>query len=80
MKNIQADCMFDYFIKGMDEKMQTTLRMMYMNSKMIDEDNHRREMEEMKREITEDVLSRISVQLECGAIKELRDMLNSIGN
>ena len=80
MKNIQTDCMFDYFIKGMDEKMQTTLRMMYMNSKMIDEDNHRREMEKMKREITEDVLSRISVQLECGAIKELRDMLNSIGN
>ena len=80
MKNIQTDCMFDYFIKGMDEKMQTTLRMMYMNSKMIDEDNHRREMEEMKKEITEDVLSRISVQLECGAIKELRDMLNSIGN
>ena len=48
MRNIQKDCMFDYFIQGMDEKMQTTLNMMYLNSCMIDEENHRREMEQMK--------------------------------
>lgn len=30
MRNIQKDYMFDYFIQGMDEKMQTTLNMMYL--------------------------------------------------
>ena len=32
MKNVQKDYMFDYFIQGMDEKMQNTLNMMYLNS------------------------------------------------
>ena len=36
MKNVQKDYMFDYFIQGMDEKMQNTLNMMYLNSCMID--------------------------------------------
>ena len=36
-------------------------------------------MEQMKREITEDVLSRISIRLEDEALKQLRDMLNNLG-
>ena len=59
--------------------MQATLAMMYNNSRRIDEANRRREMEQMKREITEDVLSRISIRLEDEALKQLRDMLNSLG-
>ena len=38
-----------------------------------------REMEQMKREITEDVMSRISIRLEDEALKQLRDMLNGLG-
>ena len=64
MKNVQKDYMFDYFIQGMDEKMQATLNMMYLNSCMIDEENHRREMEQMKEEIIQEVLSRITATVD----------------
>jgi len=53
---------------------------MYAKSRLTDEANHRREMEQMKKEITEDVLSRISIQLDDTALKQLRDMLRSLGN
>ena len=59
--------------------MQVTLAMMYNNSRRIDEANRRREMEQMKREITEDVLARVSVWIEDEAIKQLRDLLNDLG-
>lgn len=76
MRNFQKDAMFNYFINGLDSKMQATLNMMYMNSNRIDEMNHRREMEQMKQEIIEEVLSRISIKFETGeAIKEI-DSLN----
>ena len=80
MKNVQKDYMFNYFISGMDKKMQATLNMMYMNSMKIDEMNHQREMGQMKKGITEDVMSRVSIQLEDKALRELRDLLNDIGN
>ena len=76
MRNIQKDCMFDYFIQGMDEKMQTTLNMMYLNSCMIDEENHRREMAQMKEEIVQEVLSRISATVDVTEIFDAIDGLN----
>lgn len=76
MRNIQKDYMFDYFIQGMDEKMQTTLSMMYLNSCMIDEENHRREMEQMKEEIVQEVLSRISATVDVTEIFDAIDGLN----
>ena len=76
MRNIQKDCMFDYFIQGMDEKMQTTLNMMYLNSCNIDEANRRREMEQMKEEIVQDVLSRISATVDVSEIFDAIDGLN----
>ena len=79
MRNRQDDAMFEYFISGLDQKMQATLAMMYNNSRHIDEMNHRREMEQMKREITEDVLARVSIWIEDEAIKQLRDLLNDLG-
>ena len=79
MRNRQNDAMFEYFISGLDKKMQATLAMMYNNSRRFDEENHRREMEQMKREITEDVLARVSVWIEDEAIKQLRDLLNDLG-
>ena len=79
MRNRQNDAMFEYFISGLDQKMQATLAMMYNNSRRIDEANRRREMEQMKREITEDVLARVSIWIEDEAIKQLRDLLNDLG-
>ena len=76
MRNIQKDCMFDYFIQGMDEKMQTTLNMIYLNSCMIDEENHRREMAQMKEEIVQEVLSRISATVDVTEIFDAIDGLN----
>ena len=83
MRNTQRDAMFDYFINGLDSKMQATLNMMYMNSMRIDEANHRREMEQMKKEITEEVLSRISIMFETGEalekIKSLNKAIEQLG-
>ena len=68
MANIQKDILFDHFISGMEKEMQATLRMMYLNSCMIDEENRRREMEQMKEEIVQDVLSRISATVDVSAV------------
>ena len=76
MRNIQKDCMFDYFIQGMDEKMQATLNMMYLNSCMIDEENHCREMEQMKEGIVQEVLPRISATVDVTEIFDAIDGLN----
>lgn len=51
---------------------------MYAKSRIYDEANHRREMEQMKKEITEDVMSRVSIRIEKEAIDQLRDMLNGL--
>jgi len=71
--------MFRYFISGMDQKMQAQLNLMFAHNKLMAGEEHRREMEQMKREITEDVMSRISIRLEDEALKQLRDMLNGLG-
>ncbi len=72
--------MFDYFISGLDKKMQATLAMMYHDAMIQDEWMHRREMEAMERRITENVMNNISIRIEDEAIKQLRDMLNDLGN
>ena len=55
--------------------MQATLRMMYLNSCNIDEANRRREKEEMKEEIVQDVLSRISAMVDVSEIFDAIDAL-----
>ena len=76
MANIQKDILFDHFIKGMEQEMQATLRMMYLNSCQIDEANHREEMEQMKEEIVQEVLSRISATVDVTEIFDAIDGLN----
>ena len=71
--------MFRYFISGLDKKMQAELSLMFARNSIMEREEYRREMEQMKREITEDVLSRISIRLEDEALKQLRDMLNDLG-
>ena len=48
----------------------------YHNSMMIDEMNHRREMEQMKEEIVQEVLSRISATVDVTEIFDAIDGLN----
>lgn len=76
MRNTQRDWMFQSLISGMDKSMQTTLNRMYHNSIMIDEMNHRREMEQMKEEIVQEVLSRISATVDVTEIFDDIDGLN----
>ena len=76
MRNTQNDWMFQSLISGMDKSMQATLNMMYHNSMMIDEMNHRREMEQMKEEIIQEVLSRISATVDVTEIFDAIDGLN----
>ena len=71
--------MFRYFISGMDQKMQAQLNLMFAHNKLMAGEEHRREMEQMEKRITENVMSRISIRLEDEALKQLRDMLNSLG-
>ena len=52
---------------------------MFTHNRMVDEINRRREMEMLKQEITEEVMSRISIYIDKEAIEQLRDMLNSLG-
>ena len=57
--------------------------MMYTHSQMINDLNHKREMEQMKKEITNEVLSRISVTVDASEIieqiEELRRLIDSLG-
>ena len=76
MRNTQKDWMFQSLISGMDKSMQTTLNMMYHNSMMIDEMNRRREMEQMKEKIVQEVLSRISATVDVTEIFDAIDGLN----
>ena len=80
MKTNKNDDFFNYFIRGLDSKMQAQLNLMYTHYRMKEEINHRREMEEMEQRITENVMKSISIRIEDEAIKQLRDMLNNLGN
>ena len=76
MRNAQKDWMFQSLISGLDKSMQATLNLMYHNSMMIDEENRRREMEQMKEEIVQEVLSRISATVDVTEIFDAIDGLN----
>ena len=76
MQNTQKDYMFNYLISGMDKTMQMTLNQMYHHNMVIDEMNHRREMEQMKEEIIQEVLSRISATVDVTEIFDAIDGLN----
>lgn len=48
MKTNKNDDFFNYFIRGLDSKAQAQLNLMYTHYRMMEEINHRREMEEME--------------------------------
>lgn len=81
MKNRQKEAMFEYFIKGFDEKAQATLRMMFLKSQNVDEFQNKLKMEQMKKEIIDEVLARISIMFETGeALKEIKSLNDAIEN
>ena len=57
--------------------------MMYAHGRLMDEANHRREMEQLKREIEADIVSHLSatvdVQEILEQIEELRRAIDSLG-
>lgn len=79
MRNKQQEDSFNYFISGLDQKLQAQLRYAYYRNQMIDEEKHRREMEQMKQEIIEEVMSRISILFETGeAIQQIDGLKKAI--
>ena len=68
--------MFRYFISGLDQKMQAQLSLMFAHNKIMAEEEHRREMEQMKEEIVQEVLSRISATVDVTEIFDAIDGLN----
>lgn len=75
--------MFDALIGGLDKAAQATLRPMYNKSRMNDEIIHRQEIEDMKHEIAEYVISHISATVDVSdiikQIEELRRAIDSLG-
>lgn len=77
------DNFFRYFISGMDSKMQADLSYRFAHNKLLAKEEHRREMEQMKREIEADIMSRLSatvdVQEILDQIEELRRAIEDLG-
>ena len=74
---------FENFLKGMDKEMQAQLRYWYTHSMMLDEINRKKEYEQLKQEIIEEVLARISITADVAEaiaqIKKLQDEINKLG-
>ena len=83
MYNRQKDFMFESIIKGLDQATQAALRMMYTQSRIIDEENIRREKERFKQEVAEYVISHIKATVDISEvlmeIEELRKAIESLG-
>ena len=63
--------------------MQATLSIMYARGRILDREYHRQEMEQMKKEIADDVLSRITATVDVSEIimqiEELKRAIDSLG-
>ena len=83
MTNRQKEFLFELLISEFDTTKQAALRQMFYHSQQIDELNHRREMEEMEKRITQKVLAEFSVSADVShAIQEidkLRQAIDRIG-
>ena len=68
-----------HFFDGLDAKCYAYLNYYFTREMMKEQFVRRTEMEKVKNEIAEDVMSRIHIRLEDEALKELRDLLNDLG-
>ena len=82
MINREKDYLFQYLIRYFDPQIQGTLNQMYARYRSLEEDNRRRELEQLKQEIVNEVLNRLSlsadVQKAVKAIKELNSEINHL--
>ena len=79
MNHRNDDSIFNHLISGLDSKLQAQLSYMYAHNRIQEEFMRRKEMEQMKQEIINEVLSRITIRLEDEALLKLRDLLNGLG-
>ena len=79
MSKRQNDDLFNQFLRGMDSKMQAQLNYLYSRNQQQNELERRRELEQMKREITDDVLSRVSIRVEQTAFEAINKAINRLG-
>ena len=78
MRNRHNDDFFNYLIKGMDSKLQAQLNYMYSHAQLMDEVNRKREMEQMEKRITENVMSRIKIIIQIEGLDEVRKLFNDL--
>lgn len=79
---MRNESLFEDFIQGMDSKLQAQLRLEYASRRILDEAERKREMEQMEQRITQNVLSKIQVQVvdEASAVvQKLIDQFNRLG-
>ena len=77
------ETLFENFIKGMDKELQSQLRLLFTRQMMMDEFNRKRELEQLKKEIVEEVLARIHLSIDANdviaKIKELDEAIKKLG-
>ena len=79
----KRDDIFEYFLKGMDREMQSQLRLWFTRQMMLDDFNRKKELEQLKKEVVEEVLSRIYLTIDASEviakIKELDEAIKKLG-
>ena len=83
MSNRNKETLFENFIKGMDKELQAQLRYLFTHQMMMDEINRKRELEQLKKEVVEEVLARIHLTIDASEviakIKELDEAIKKLG-
>ena len=72
--------MYNHFMHGLEAMMQAMLALQFARQQMLEDFSKSKERTQMKEEIKREILSAISITIEDEAIKQLRDMLNEIGD
>ena len=77
------ETLFENFIKGMDKELQSQLRLLFTRQMMMDEFNRKKELEQLKKEVVEEVLARIHLSIDANdviaKIKELDEAIKKLG-
>lgn len=72
--------MYNHFMQGLESKMQAMLALQIAREQMREDYRKSKERAQLKEEIKREILSAISITIEDEAIRQLRDMLNEIGD
>lgn len=72
--------MYNHFMQGLESKMQAMLALQIAHEQMREDYRKSKERAQLKEEIKREILSAISITIEDEAIRQLRDMLNEIGD